>query len=242
METARRIHQHHVRVPGLGRSGRVEDHSGGVGPLVLLDDLHPGPVRPDGQLVGGGSPEGVGGTEQHLFPLLAQLMADLADGGGLTHPVHSDEQDHRRAGGEVQRRLPHVHHVGDASAHAGARLLHRLDVLVPHPAAQFLHQLQSGVHPCVRQNQGLLQLVVKVVGEFRTEAGKDVDLFQFVKKAHVNRFLSSNRSSRRNLGSIPQDIFPAKYRTWDSEAEARPSQDRPQSGISQRRPKIVRAV
>ena len=35
------VDQDHVGPPGLGGGQGVEDHGGGVGPLVLADDLHP---------------------------------------------------------------------------------------------------------------------------------------------------------------------------------------------------------
>ena len=111
-------------------------------------------------------------------------MADLADGGGLAHPVYPDEQHHGGLGGQVQRRVPGAEGVGDHPDHHPTGPLHRLDPLRLYPAAQLLHQLQGHVHAGVRQNQRLLQLVVKVVGELRAEAGENVDLFQLVKKAH----------------------------------------------------------
>ena len=183
------VHQNHVGVPGLGGGCGVKDHGGGVRPLVLFDDVHAGPVGPYGQLVGGGGTEGVSGTEEFG----AQLAADLSDGGGLAHPVHPDEQHHRGPGGQIQSGVPHGHGVSDAAAHTGPRLLHRLDVLLLHPAAQLLHKLQGGVHPRVRQDQGLLQFVVKVVGEFRAEIGKNIDFFQFVKETHG--FVPSSKNS-----------------------------------------------
>ena len=177
MEPAGGVHQHHIGIPGLGGRHGVENHGGRVGPLLLLDDVHPRPVSPDGELVGSGGPEGVGGAEKYLFPLPPELMADLADGGGFAHPVHPDKQHHRGLGGQVQGQLPGAEGVGDDPDHYLPGPLHGLDPLRTYPAAQLLHQLQGDVHAGVRQNQRLLQLVVEVVGELRAEAGENVDLF-----------------------------------------------------------------
>ena len=178
------VHKHHVALPGLGGAHSVKDYGGGVGPLVLLDDIHPSPVGPDGQLLGGGGPEGIRGAEEDLLSLLSELMADLADGGSLTHPIHSNKQYHRGGGGQVQSRTPGVHGLSDDLDHGGAGLLHGLNPLLPHPAAQRLHQFQGHVHPSIGQDEGLLQLVVEVVRQLRAETGKNVDFFQFIKKAH----------------------------------------------------------
>ena len=157
------VHKHHVALPGLGGTHSVKDYGGGVGPLVLLDDIHPSPVGPDGQLLGGGGPEGIRGAEEDLLSLLSELMADLADGGSLTHPIHSNKQYHRGGGGQVQSRTPGVHGLSDDLDHGGAGLLHGLNPLLPHPAAQRLHQFQGHVHPSIGQDEGLLQLVVEAV-------------------------------------------------------------------------------
>ena len=56
------VHQYHVAAAGLGSGQGVEQHGAGVRALVLADDVHPGPVGPDLQLIGGGGPEGVTGA------------------------------------------------------------------------------------------------------------------------------------------------------------------------------------
>ena len=194
MEPAGGVDEHHIGPSGLGGRGGVKDHGGGVGPLVLLDDLHTGALGPDGQLLGGGGTEGVGGTQQNLFPLIFELMADLADGGGLAHAVDSDKQYHGGLGGQIQGGLTHGHGIGDHPAHALPGLFHGLDVLLPHPAPQLLHQFQGGIHTGIRQDEGLLQLIIEVVGELGTKVGKNIDLLQFIKKSHIKVSFSSFRS------------------------------------------------
>ena len=194
------VHQDDVAVPGLGGAHRVKDHRGGVGTFVLLDDLHPRPLGPDGELVGGGGPEGVAGAEEDLLPLSLQGGGQFADGGGLAHAVDPDEEDHRGAGGEVQALVSHCQHVLEHPAQTVPHLLLVLELLALHPALELLHRLEGGVHTHVGQDEGLLQLIVKVVVD-GGEARKDVQLFDFVKKSH--NFLPLISNFYHSKDSIP---------------------------------------
>ena len=189
------VDEHHVGVPGPGGGEGVKHHGGGVGPLVLAHQLHAGALAPDLQLVGGGGPEGVPGGHQHPPAIPLEGGGQLADGGGLAHAGHPDEQGHRRRGGQAEGGVAHLEHLGEHPPQAGPSGVHVLDLLRLHPLPQLLHRLQGGVHPHVPQDQGLLQLVVKVVvqlpGEQLVKGVADVllgagqprlDLF---KKAHV---------------------------------------------------------
>ena len=51
--------------------------------------------RPGPELIDRGSPERVGGSEQHRSPLGVIPAGELADRGRLARPIHSDDQDDR---------------------------------------------------------------------------------------------------------------------------------------------------
>ena len=72
----------------------VKRHGGGVGILALGDEVGPGAFGPDPQLVHGGGPERVRGPDGHLQAALGELVAKLADGGGLADAVDPHDQEH----------------------------------------------------------------------------------------------------------------------------------------------------
>ena len=102
MQAAGGVADDHIHAPGLCGGERVKDHGAGVRALGMSDDVRPGPLSPDGKLVRGGGAEGVGGGEQHLFPLSGKLGADLSDGGGLSHAVDAHHQNDRGLGLQPQ--------------------------------------------------------------------------------------------------------------------------------------------
>ena len=55
----------------------VEHHSGWISALLLADDVHAGPLRPDDQLFGCRGTEGIGGAEQDLLPLLLAAVEPI---------------------------------------------------------------------------------------------------------------------------------------------------------------------
>ena len=134
------VNQHHIRLPRLGCAGGVEHHGGGVCPLVLLDDLHSGPVGPDGQLLRSGGPEGIGRAEDDPLAFVLQLGTDFSDGRGLAHAVHPDKQGHGGLSRQVQPHLTHSQRLGNDVSHQLPGPFHCFDALLPGPAAQLLHQ------------------------------------------------------------------------------------------------------
>ena len=188
MEPPGGVAQHHVHVPGLGCLEGVKEHGAGVCSLVLADQLAPGPLCPDLQLIGSSSPDGVRRAQQHTLALTFELVGQLSDGGGFAHAVDADEKYHAGCGGEIQGRVPHRDHLRQDLPKRGLYLFLVPEHLLPDPLAQLLHCLQGGVHAQIRQNQRLFQLLEKGLVRLG-EAGKQIggDFFQFVKKAHSTR-------------------------------------------------------
>ena len=190
MQAAGGVHQDHVGLSGPGGVHGVKDHGGRVGPLPVLDDVHLCPVGPDGQLVGGSGPEGVSRGQKHPVPLVLQKVCQLADGSGLPHPVDPDHQDHRGLAGQVQARLSHGKHLHQNLPQAGLHLLRVLELALLHPAAQLLHRLHGGVHAHVGEDQGLFQLLEKLLVHGK-KAGEDAQLLDFIKQSHLGFLLLS---------------------------------------------------
>ena len=97
------------RPSGPGRGQAVEGDGGRVGALLVVDDRGADAVAPDGQLLGGGGPEGVGGGQHRLLALLGQGEGELADGGRLAGAVDPDDQHDPRTlllGEEVEGEAP----------------------------------------------------------------------------------------------------------------------------------------
>ena len=111
MQAARRITDEHIHISGLGGGDAIIHHRGGVGALGVLYHLAAYPFRPDAQLLTGRRPEGIRRTQQHLFALALQPIGQLADGGGLAHPVDADHQHHAGLGLRHQR-LIRLHQLG----------------------------------------------------------------------------------------------------------------------------------
>ena len=130
---------------GLGGGQGVVYHGGGIRPLVLLDDVHPRPLGPDGELLRRRRPEGVPGAQQHLFALPLPPGGQLADGGGLAHPVHPDEQHHGGGVHHVHGQVPGGEVLRQDVPHTLAGSLDVLDLLRLTAAFQLLHRLQGGL-------------------------------------------------------------------------------------------------
>ena len=143
-------------------------HGGGIGAHRLLDDVHPGALRPDGELLHGRGAEGIGGADHDLLALGGQHGRELADGGGLPHPVHAHDEHDIRLLGEIEgldggvvpvdiQKLP------DLVADEVHELVHGHVLVLLHPVLEVLDHLEGGVHAHVRGQQGLLQRVQHVV-------------------------------------------------------------------------------
>ena len=174
---------------------------------MLLDDLRTGALCPDGELLRGSGPEGVPRAEEDLLPLPLQTGPQLADGGGLSYSVDTDEEDHGGFGVQLQALVAHGEHLLKDPAQTGADALLILDLLALDPAFELLHRLERGIHPHIGQNEGLLQLVIKIIVN-GGKAGKNVQLFDLIKKSH---FLPSfSLIFPRNGGST--GYFPRHFR------------------------------
>ena len=96
MESARRVAEDDIDISRLRRGERVEQHRAGVRALNRADDLAVGAVCPNFKLIRRRRAERVRRAQQHALALALESVGDLADGRGLAHAVHADDQHDAR--------------------------------------------------------------------------------------------------------------------------------------------------
>ena len=167
MQSPGGVDEDHIHIPGPGSLDSVVDHGRGVSPLVLADNGSAAAPRPDFQLIRRGSPEGISRHQQHVFPLIHKLLGDFPDGSGLAHTVDPDDQDHTGLGGKIQLRVSHVQHIHQDILQSGLCFLGCFQVLLTNGLPKSLHRFSGGFHPQIRENQALLQFVIKIIVNLR---------------------------------------------------------------------------
>ncbi len=86
----------HVHAAADCGIGGVERHGRRVAALLALDHFHAESLGPDFQLLDGGGAERVARRQQHALVLIAQVLGDLGDAGGLARAVDARHEDDRR--------------------------------------------------------------------------------------------------------------------------------------------------
>ena len=141
----------------------------------MLDQIHPGAVRPDLQLVDGRRAEGIRRRQQHLLAVLVQVVGKFADGGRLADAVDADDQDNAGLGGEVERLVARKH-LGDDLLERpldGSRVAQAFFLYL---FAQVFTDARRGHRPDVGHNQAFFQLVEKVLVNFGEGIEQCIDL------------------------------------------------------------------
>ena len=146
----------------------VEGHGSGIGAHRLLDDVHPGALRPDGELLHGRGAEGIGGADHDLLALGRQHRRELADRSGLPHPVRAHDEHHIRLLGEVEGLhggvvLIDIEQFPDLVADEVHELVHRHILVLLHPIFQILNHFEGGIHAHVRRQERLFEGVQHVI-------------------------------------------------------------------------------
>src|SRR5205085_895714 len=166
------VNDEHVGAARLRRSKGVEEDSRGVCALLLLYERDAGALGPDGELVGGGGAEGVGGADENVVALGLDALRELADGRGLADAVDADDHDDVR-----QNRDGHALFGGDAL----------LLGLVEYGEQLVLYRaLQRGDVAYLLARDSAPNLVEYVGRRLHADVGGDERLFQFVEKLRVN--------------------------------------------------------
>ena len=200
MQAAGGVDDDNVRAAGLRRLNGVEHHGGGIGSLLVFDDVHARALRPDGELVGRRGAERVRRREQNAVAFFLELGGKLADRRRLADAVNTDDEHDRR----LRREQEHgVLHLEDAREdlhellfhlRAGAQLL-ELDGL-----AQLRDGLGRRLHAGVGEDERLLKvlekfLIPRLIGGknagqlgVHLRLGLGQALFDLIKKSHRTIF------------------------------------------------------
>ena len=168
VQPAGRVDQDHVGPFRDGGLHGVKGHGSGIGAHRLLDDIHPGAFRPDGELLHGRRPERIGRPDDDLFALGRKHGRELADGRGLPHPVHAHDEHDVGFLGKIEGLYGGIAAIDieefpDLVTDEVHEFVHG-HILVPfHPVLQVLNDFQRGVHAHVRGKQRFLEGVQHVV-------------------------------------------------------------------------------
>src|SRR5215212_1372312 len=178
-----------------GRSlDRVVGNSGRVATPFSADEIGPGALGPDLELLLGGGAEGVCRAKYHRPPVVAQAVGELADRRRLTRAVDADHQDNARLPVQLKpRRL----------AEKDRRLLGQRLAEIADLAARLepLHELGRRRHADVGRDQGLLETLPGCVVSRIEGSGRD--LISQRPAAFAERVSQSREEPTRVLARFP---------------------------------------
>ena len=151
------VDQYNVSTLGHRRLYSVESHRGRISAHALLYNLHVCPFGPDLELVNGGSPERVGGSDHHFLAHRLVAGGKFSDGRGLAHTVHSDNHHDKRFLRQVERFLRRFLSINiQKRSNLVTKHVHQfVEGHVPVLADPFLkavNDLERGVHAHIRRD------------------------------------------------------------------------------------------
>ena len=127
----------------------------------MANQGHPRPLGPNGELLGGGGPEGVPGGEHDPMAVFLEPSGHLADGGGFTHAVHAHHQHHQGMGKGLGGVLPE--HAGENFPESLAHGFGVFELIRLGLGPKLLDHVLGGMHAQIRGDEGRLQVIVKIV-------------------------------------------------------------------------------
>ena len=196
MQAAGGVDDYDVAVSGLGSADAVIHDGGGVAALLVADNVHPGAFRPDAELLGRGSAEGVARAEQDFFALRLELSGELADGRRLADAVDAYHKDDRGLGVELQCRVADVQKLCQYLDKPLARLVAIAEAALPCHLLEPLYDRRRGRRADVGHHEQLFKLVIEVIiiglvaleyllKILKIEAGLGQAAEYFIEKSHV---------------------------------------------------------
>ena len=185
MQAARRVAEDDVHIARLRRRERIEQHRAGVRALDRADDLAARAVRPDLELVGRRRAERIRRAQQHALALALEAVGHLADGRGLAHAVHADDQHDARLRRQVERGVAHVQLFNQNLAQRLLHIVAALDALLVHDVAQLFHRVVRDRRAEVSHNEAVLKLVIEFVVNGLPHDGVEPRLFDLCKNTHL---------------------------------------------------------
>jgi hypothetical protein len=156
VQAAGRVDEDDVPPAALGSGDRVVRDRGGVASFRRADEVGPGALRPDLELLVGGRAERICGGDEDRAAVLGKAVGELADRRRLAGAVDADDEYDARAV---------VHRERGRLAEQGRDLLHQclrqvVDVTAP---AEPLDEFVRRGHAHVGGDQCLLELLPRFV-------------------------------------------------------------------------------
>ncbi len=175
VQPARRVDEEDVGAPRLRRLDGVEGDRRGVSALLAAHEGGAHPLGPYAELLDRARAERVGRRHHDAPTLVAQVMGELGDRGGLPHPVHAHDQvDGRR---RVRGGQPGVdagrEDVPDLRAQRVPQPLATPGLPAARGVLHPVHQAQRRGHAEVGGQQPLLQRLQRLVVH---PPGQDADV------------------------------------------------------------------
>ena len=197
VQAAGGVDQQHVGALGPRAGQRVERQTRGIGVLPAGDHRRAGAIAPDLQLLHRGGAERVAGTHEGALALVAVLLRQFADRGGLAGAIDANHQhDMRFLRGVQHQRLGNRGQNGGNFLGEGG-----FDLLVGHflaetGAAEFGDHPRGGIHTQVGGEQQFFQFLQRLIvqASFLEDRG---DAFGDLLRAARKTFLQAREETAK---------------------------------------------
>ena len=167
MQPARGIGDKDIDVAGPGGLQCIERDRRAVCPGVLCNHRHLVAIAPHLQLFHRGRAEGVSGRQHHRATLGHIAPRQLADGGGLAHPVHAHHQDDEGLlARHVQGLLAGLQQTQQLLPQGCLQALGVGKFLARYPLGEVADDIPGGIHAHVGQQQARFQLLEQALINF----------------------------------------------------------------------------
>ena len=163
MEAPCGIDEQKVDMPCFRRLHGIKNDRTGICSLLRRDHLDPCAVCPYLKLFRCRRAEGIRCRNENLFTLLLIAPGELAEAGSLADTVDADEHDNRRALLKVIGVFIHGHLIPDILNQQFPALGRAFDVLLLYLGAEIVEDLTGCLHPDVRHDKDLLEILVEVI-------------------------------------------------------------------------------
>ena len=218
LQAAGGIDDHHISAAGFGCRDSIKSHRRRISPFGMLHDVSAGALCPDGELLRSSRAEGVCCRQENFLSFLMETTGELADGGGLAHPVDAYHQNDFRMvaifliDGVILQKLHH------RLFHERHDFIGMMDGALGDAAANLSHQVVGGTHTDVAGEEHHFQIFQKLFidGGIADDYALDIadeallglgeSFFNFVKKSHMSVLLWFSLivsfSADRTLGGV----------------------------------------
>ena len=173
VQTPSCIDEHHIGIVGNGRTDRIISHRGRIATHLLLHYWHTNTFAPDTELLNGSCTECIGSTKIDLLTSLLELIGQLADGGGLSHTIHTHNEYHvgLMVGRQLEAfgivRVVLCQQVGNLFTQDAIEFCCINIFIASHTSFNLLDNLQGCIHAHIRGDEHLFEIVQDLIVDFR---------------------------------------------------------------------------